>query len=1155
MFTHLHTHTEYSLLDGLSRINPMIQQCSALGMDALAITDHGAMYGVVDFYSEAKQQGIKPIIGCEVYVAMGDHRSKEPSERSPYHLTLIAKDNAGYKNLIQLVSKAHLEGFYYRPRVDKQLLEEHAQGIIALSGCLNGEIPRMIQSGQTENARDTGLWFKEVFGKDFYFEIQRHPGLSEQEIVNAELLNLSRNLDIPLAATNDFHYVLKEEAPLQDILICIHTNTTIHDEKRLRMHGNSYHLKSPQEMIELFPEAPQAISNTQLIAQMCNVELGFDQIYLPDYKTPGDENADVYLSNLCSRGLQDRLPGSPARYQQRLQFELEIIRQTRFANYFLVVWDIISFARANGVLYGVRGSAAASLVLYCLGVTDVDPLEYNLVFERFLNAERKEMPDIDMDFQDDRRDEVIRHVVNTYGKDHVAQIITFGTMGPKAAIRDAARALAIPYADADRIARLIPVRAHSLTEAESITPQLKDLNNVESGLSNLMETAKQIEGMVRHVSTHAAGVVISQEPLTEYVPLQRPARGEESEISMTQFPMAPIAKLGLLKMDFLGLANFTILKKTIDLVNERRGKSLGLRSISLDDQKTFELLASGETADIFQLEGEGMRKNIRELKPSSLAEVAAMIALYRPGPMEHIDTYIQAKHKRIDVQYPHSSLKDLLEETYGVIVYQDQVLRIAQKFAGYSLGEADIVRKAMGKKVPEIMREERERFISGAISQGYDVGDAENVFDLIEPFAGYAFNKAHAVSYALIAYWTAYFKANFELEFMTAVLNTRMGNMDKINGVVSECRRLSIPILPPDINKSRAEFTIEPIDSGGFGIRFGLAAIKNVGANAIIPIVESRERVGEFLSVEDLCRKVDIRGLNKRTLESLIKVGALESIEADRGKLLGGVERIVNVAQREARLRQSGQITMFDLFGTEVSIPINPLELSPSEPITETEISQWERELLGVSLKQDPILATLAAKRPKDAFLSVKEIEDARQRSSAQVVGQVASMRTGLTRQGKHFVSVNLTLMDGSLEVVAWPEVYERTQAIWREGALLHVIGKIRVREERVSLVCDQVKIYTIDDEIATKKKETATLRLSLWETADPELDTERLRKAMTLLLSYQGEDQVLLEVHTPDQTVVMRTRDTTSICKDLREGLEELLGSSSVRVEGPAIL
>lgn len=1167
MFTHLHTHTEYSLLDGLSRINPMLEQCINLGMDSLAITDHGAMYGVLDFYSEALEKGVKPIIGCEVYVAPGDRRGRDPTDRTPFHLTLLAKDNTGYRNLIQLVTKAHLEGFYYRPRVDRQLLEEFRKGIVVLSGCLNGEIARLIQADKMKEAKDTAFWFQEVFDDNFYLELQRHPGLAEQDLVNDSLLEINRGLGIPLVATNDFHYVSKEDAPLQDILICIHTNTTINDEKRLKMHGDSFFLKSAEEMTGLFADIPDAIINTQRISEMCEVRINFDQIHLPDYKTPEDQNPDDYLSQLCSEGLASRLSGAPARYQARLEFELEVIRQMRFTNYFLVVWDIISYARENGILYGVRGSAAASLVLYCLRVTDADPLQYNLIFERFLNVERKEMPDIDMDFQDDRRDEIIQHVVRKYGHDHVAQIITFGTMGPKAAIRDVGRALAMPYSDADKVARLIPLKTHSLEEAKQVNPELKYLYDSNNELAQLIDTAQRVEGMVRHVSTHAAGVVITQEPITEYVPLQRPARGENNETSMTQFSMAPIAKLGLLKMDFLGLANLTILKKAIELVHERHGKLFELQKIPLTDQRTFNLLSSGETADVFQLEGAGMRRYIRELKPSSLEDVAAMIALYRPGPMEHIDTYIKAKHGFSAIQYPHPSLKELLEETYGVIVYQDQVLRIAQRFAGYTLGEADIVRKAMGKKVPEIMKEERERFVSGAVKSGYSKTDAENVFDLIEPFAGYAFNKAHAISYALIAYWTAYFKANFQLEYMTAVLNIRMGHTEKITAVIEECHRLSIPVLPPDINRSQSGFCIEKVDEGKSGIRFGLAAVKNVGEQAVKPIEAARLQAGDFISIEDMCRRIEVRGLNRRMLESLIKVGTLDSLNPDRSTLLSGLDRIVSLAQKEARIRESGQTTMFDFLDEPIEEFQAPLEL-PTEPqMTEKEKADWERQLLGISFSGDSFRVALSSIDPGDAIISTSGIDWENCKDSLILIGQVTSVRIGSTRKGKTFADVELSLLDGKFRVFAWPNVYEKTQNYWKEGNLLKVEGKMRRDSEELEINCDTVIPFQLDgkereitqdpsSQLQTQDEpimgngfvhSDSFLRLAIHETDDVQFDEARLREIIKLLLEYEGTDQVFLDMYSGGKRTLMEIPYRITRCTKLQDELERILGPQAI--------
>ncbi|MDP3061691.1 MAG: DNA polymerase III subunit alpha, partial [Chloroflexota bacterium] len=743
MFTHLHVHTEYSLLDGLSRIHQLVGRAKELGMTALAITDHGNLYGAIDFYSQCAAAGVKPIIGCEVYVAPESRHSKTPADKSPHHLTLLAKSNAGYKNLIKLVTLANLEGFYYKPRIDRELLERHAEGLIPLSGCPTAEIPRLITQGRLDDARAAIRWFRERF-PDYFLEIQRHEHVPNLPAINKALVELSRETGLPLVATNDSHYTVQTDAPIQDIMICIQTNTTVQDEKRLRMEDNSYYMRSHQEMAELFSDLPEAVENSQRIAEKCNVTIDFGVPHIPEFVPPEGEDADAYLTRLCREGLRRRFGRPSKEVQERLEYELDVIRKTRFSNYFLVVWDIACFVHQRHILFGVRGSAAASLALYCLGVTDIDPLEHRLVFERFLNLERKEMPDIDMDFQDDRRDEVLAYVSRKYGQDRVAQIVTFGTLGPKAAIRDVGRVLGMSYADTDRIARMIPFRAKTLDEALQMAPELQEALQADESIQKLMDTAKGVEGVAHHASTHAAGVVISQEPLAEYVPLQRPIRGsEQSDLAMTQYAMAPIAKLGLLKMDFLGLINLSTLDRTMKLLERTRGLRIDLHEVPLDDRVTFELLGSGKTTDIFQLESSGMQRYIKELKPSSLRDISAMIALYRPGPMEHIGTFINAKYGRVPIKYPHPALKEILEETYGVIVYQDQVLLIARAFAGYTLGEADIVRKAMGKKIPEVMRKEREKFIAGAVRQGFEKSLAEEVFNLIEPFAGYAFNKAH----------------------------------------------------------------------------------------------------------------------------------------------------------------------------------------------------------------------------------------------------------------------------------------------------------------------------------------------------------------------------------------------------------------------------
>jgi DNA polymerase-3 subunit alpha len=930
VFTHLHVHTEYSLLDGMCHIQDLLLKAKEMGMDSLAVTDHGSMYGAVEFYAEARDLGVKPIIGCEVYMTPSQRKTK--LEKNAHHLVLLVRDRKGYQNLTQLVTKAYLEGFYYKPRVDKEILREYHGGLVALSGCLQGEIPQLLLQDRMDEAKAAALWYKEVFG-DFYLEIQRH-SLPEEEKLNPLLISLAHELDLPLVATNDVHYVEKADVKAHDILLCIQTNRKLSDRNRLRM-GDSFYFKSGEEMENLFSDLPQAVENTKHVAELCNLELEFGHFHLPEVTSEG-KDAHGLLSELCFARLRERYPQPSPEVRERLEYELEVIQKTEFANYFLVVWDIISFAEREGISFGVRGSAASSLVLYILGITNTDPLKYGLVFERFLNVERKEMPDIDIDFQDDRRDEVIHYVTRKYGEDHVAQIITFGTMGARAAVRDVGRVMGIPLPKVDRVAKLIPPVGLTLEEAVRDIGELHSLHNSDESMKELFDFAQRLEGTVRHASTHAAGIVISREPLTTFSPLQK---GKEGKV-MTQFSMESIARIGLLKLDLLGLANLTILAHTRELIRENRGEEIDLQAIPLDDSKTFDLLSSGETGGIFQLEGEGMRKYIRKLSPSSFSDIAAMIALYRPGPKDYIPHFIAAKKGEEAISYPHPSLADILGETYGVIVYQEQVLHIAQEFAGYTLGEADLFRKAIGKKIPKLMEEERERFIQGAKEKGFSSDVAKGVFDLIEPFAGYAFNKSHSVSYALIAYQGAFFKANYSLEYMTALLQVSGDNQDKVRSAIAECHRLGIDVLPPNINQSDINFKIL-----GRSILYGLGAVKNIGEAALSSLISCRKTGGPFSSIEDLCRRVDFRGINRKVVESLIKAGALDDL-GKRGALLKHIDSIILLAQRERKRKDSGQTTMFDLCEDLPS-----LEMGNEDVPLEDKVA-WEGELLGVSFSE-----------------------------------------------------------------------------------------------------------------------------------------------------------------------------------------------------------
>ncbi len=1179
MFTHLHVHTEYSLLDGISRITDLVEAAERHRMSSLAITDHGVLYGAVDFYSAAKNKGINPIIGCEMYEARNSRLVKDISEKKPFHLTVLAHNNTGYKNLLKLVSLAHLEGFYYRPRIDDALLEKYNEGLIILSGCPSSKIAKDITDGNLEKGKRRAGWLKEVFGDRFFMEIQQHDQIPDLHTINTNTIEISKSLNIPLVATNDSHYTVREHAHLQDIRICISTNSTISDTKRLKMEGDSFYLKSGEEMMELFKELPDAIANTQRIAERCDVVLPFGETHLPRYPVPDGIDVDEYLSKLCWEGLT-RIHGTPTNQQkQRLEYELEVIKHTRFAHYFLVVWQIVSFARERHILFGVRGSAAASLALYCLGVTDVDPMEHHLVFERFLNLERKEMPDIDMDFQDDRRDEVLQHVTRQYGKDKVAQIITFGTLGPKAAIRDVGRARNVSYSDADRLARLIPFRAKSIQEAIDTVPEIQDLERSRDDIRELLRDAQGLEGIAHHVSTHAAGVVISADPLTEYVPLQRPTKADEdSELAMTQFAMDPIAKLGLLKMDFLGLTNLTILDKTLKAIEKTRGLKLSLKDISMTDLKTFDLLSSGNTTEVFQLESTGMQKYIKALRPSSVSDVAAMIALYRPGPMEQIPNFIAAKHGEIPVMSPHPSLDDILRDSYGIIVFQDQVLLILQTFAGYSLGEADIVRKAMGKKIPSLMAKERDRFIVGAKNKGFDSTLAEEIFDLIEPFAGYAFNKAHSVSYAQISYWTAYFKANYPLEYMASVLNSRAGHPDKISNAINECLRMGIKVLPPNINYSQIEFTIEDTDNGIQNIRFGLSAIKNLGATALTPIIQARKKTGRFTSLEEFARSSNCHALNRRGLESLIKAGAFDTF-GPRKALLDISEQLVNISQQESNMRSTGQTSLFGNISTPVpsTFQINV----GKEEVSLNEIIEWERELLGVTISSNPLSLIPKHSIPDQAITSRNQISSDLEGKQITILGQVTTLRERMTRDNRQFLSASIDLLGGYIEVVAWPHVFGQTRDFWQEGRLLLVSGKVKSRGPGLSIYCDTVSGFegsgdSVPDQNSRPKytkstsaikpstpsssrvgrgKDQPTVAIRIVEIAIENSDAvgseaDFLDNLVRSMLEFTGDDRVQLRIGTVGNPVLIEMPFTVKSCPELESKITEILGPDRMRVK-----
>ncbi|MGI8926426.1 MAG: DNA polymerase III subunit alpha [Tepidiformaceae bacterium] len=1051
MFTHLHTHTEFSLLDGMTKMAPLMERVKALGMEAVAITDHGALYGAIQFYREARERGIKPIIGVEAYVAPGSRHGRERGDSHPYHLVMLARDIVGYKNLIALVTKANLEGYYYKPRMDRELLEQHAAGITVLSGCPSSEFHRRIQEGDRDGAMDVARWYREVFDGHYYLEVQDH-GDEKFTRLNPVIAGIGKEMGIAVVATNDSHYTLPGEAEAHDVLLCIGTNATVDQKERYRIEGQGYHVKSEAEMAELFPQ--EWLANTQLVTDACDLDLQFDRQLLPEPPLPPGRSSAEHLSELCLEGLQRRFEEVTPELKTRLWYELDVLQQTGFTDYIYVVKEIADFAHQRGIRMGVRGSAAASLVLYSLGVTDIDPVADRLVCERFLNLERREMPDVDFDFADDRRDEMIRFAYERYGADRVAQIITFGTLGAKAAIRDVGRALGISYADTDRVARLVPNSLHiTLADAVEQSAELKDAIRDDPRVKRLVETARQLEGVARHASTHAAGVVISRDPLIEHVPLQRPSRGDEGSIPTTQFAMDDVAKIGLLKVDFLGLSNLTILQNAVDLIRDTVGVEIDILKLPDGDPKTMEMLGKGETFGVFQLESSGMRRYVQDMKPTDTADLCALVALYRPGPMEHIPTYIKGKHGEIAIRYPHPDLAEVLNETYGVIVYQDQVLLIARQFAGYTLGQADMMRKAMGKKKAEIMVAERERFLSGAVGKGYTEADATAVFNLIEPFAGYAFNKAHSWSYGTIAYQTAWLKANYPVEYMTALMQLARSSGDtheRIAAAVADCARLGIAVLPPNVNAGAQNFAVERRQDGSLAIRYGLGVVKNVGGAAVEGIIAARDEGGPYRDIEDFLKRADLSGANSRALEHLIKAGALDDL-GDRGTLNINVERLVLFARKERELRDSGQSTMFDLFGSEVDTPMAALELERAPVGPETMLA-WEKDLLGIYISEHPFrAAAVALARYTTHSLADLSLEMAGQ--TVTVAGLINRVQARTTRDGRRFYVVEFEDLSGTAELTVWNDTIEQTaEGTWAEGQVLVAAVECRERGDRLNL-------------------------------------------------------------------------------------------------------
>lgn len=1070
-FVHLHTHTEYSLLDGLAKIKDLMARTRELGMKSLAITDHGAMYGVIKFFLAAREAGVKPIIGVEAYQAARSRLEKQNgADNDQHHLLLLAKNNTGYHNLMKLVSHAHLEGYYYKPRIDLEILKEHSEGLICLSGCLNGQVPSLLLNRQEETAEKKAREFLEIFGQDYYFELQKHPNIPEQDSVNEKMIGLSRKLGVPLVATNDIHYIMPEDAYAQEILLCIQTQHTMLESKRplSMLDSPDFYMKSREEMKGLFIQYPEAIENTVKIAEKCNVEIELGKWILPEFEVPGGETAETFLRKTALEGMRQRYSEMRDELKKRLDYELNIITVKGYSTYFLIVADFVNWAKRQGIAVGPgRGSAAGSLVAYSTGITELDPIRHNLPFERFLNPDRPSPPDIDLDFADTRRDEVIAYVTEKYGNDRVAQIITFGTMEARAAIRDVGRALGMPYAQPDRIAKLIPPGAQgfpmTIDKAVQTQPELSQAYQNEPETKKLIDQARKLEGVARHASVHAAGVVISDKKLTEYTPLQRETKGQRI---ITQYDMycldlnaAEGKAVGLLKMDLLGLRNLTILENAIRFVKATKNIEIDLSVLALNDPAVYTLISSGETTGIFQMESAGMRRLARDLKPTKFTDISAMVALFRPGPMEWIPTFIEAKENPRKIKYLHPDLKPILAETYGIAVYQEQCMQIANKMAGYSMVEADKLRMAIGKKKREVMKKEKEKFIKGCSSRGLSVSMAENIFSLIEKFVGYGFNKAHSASYALIAYQTAYMKQKYPVEFMTAVLAAESRGAsgpsrdEKIAQAILECRRMKINLMSPNINKSDVEFKIEAEKDDKGEIRFGLSAIKNVGTAAIDSILAAREKDGDFKSFTDFIKRVDLSKVNRKTVESLIKAGAMDQF-GKRASLLAAFSEIIERVHKGQEKKDQGQVSLFEVSESEEIIDVFP----EMEELSKEELLLFEKQFLGFYITEHPLtnqINDLEKRVSHRLNMLASEVK-----STVVIGGIVTQVKKITTRQGgQEMAFVKIDDFTGSIELVVFPTVYERTKFTWVADKVVLVKGKVSEKDERLAVLVDDAKL------------------------------------------------------------------------------------------------
>ncbi len=1054
-FVHLHVHSHYSLLDGLAKVPDLVTRAKELGMDSLALTDHGNLYGAVEFYQKATKEGVKPILGVEAYLAPHGRLNKRAKiDEARYHLTLLAKNQTGWRNLIALVTDANLEGFYYKPRIDRESLALHAEGIICLSGCPSGEIPRLVKAGRHEEAETAAEWYRSTFGDDFFLELQ--PNAPE---LHDPLATLGAKLGIPLVATSDIHYVAREDKFAHEILLAVQTNGRIDDDDRMTLKEYDLSMYSPDEMVNVFAKYPEAIENTGRIADRCDVALELGVTKLPKFPVPNNfADSQAYLESLVEERLPARYSERTPAISDRVAMELGVIRKTGFADYFLIVQDFIGWARAHGIVVGPgRGSAAGSIIAYILGITNLDPLRYELLFERFLNPDRIQVPDIDIDFTDTRRDEVVAYVREQYGADRVAQIITFGTMAARAAIRDAGRALGFPYAFCDGVAKLIPFMPLHITvdEALEAVQELKSRYGDEPDVKRLLDAARKLEGVARHASVHACGVVISPEPLTNFLPLQRAPQGDTSVI--TQFEMHSVESLGLLKMDFLGLRNLTIIERTLRLIRELGGPEIDINTLPLDDAPAYELLKAGETTGIFQLESSGMRRYLKELRPSEFEDIVAMVALYRPGPMELIPHYIKRKHGKEKVTYLHPQLEPILAPTYGVGIYQEQMMRIARDLAGFTLAEADTLRKAIGKKIKSLLDEQEEKLMAGMIRRGIPPDTAKAIWDLFPPFARYGFNRSHAACYAMIAYQTAWLKAHYPVEFTTALLDIGGTDVDRINFLIGEAKRLAIPVLPPDVNASARNFTPD-----GAQIRFGLLAVKGLGENIVSEIITERGRGGPFANLSDFLSRIHHRDLNKKTIEALVKCGAFDALGVERGQALDNIEDLVRFNQAAKRTAHGAQSSLFGAATLAATV-----RLRPAAPATKRERLLWEKELLGLYLTDHPLSEHLP--RLKDAKVpAIKEVlaatNTAANRANARgpqvrLAGVVSAIQRITTKKGDPMLFVQLEDLHDRIETLVFNDTLMKYPATaWEPNKAVLVSGRLSWKDSEPKLICEGVR-------------------------------------------------------------------------------------------------